>query len=81
MSCTRPKYQLQWSFALVETQRVIINILTLRKEYCIDIYCTDRNTNELQHPKNKPANCFRCETTRTTNRRLVGMLEPAEIWA
>ena len=86
MTCTRPKYQLQWSFALVEMQRVVMNILTLRKEYCIDIYCTDRNTDELQHPKDKPANCFRCETTHTTkllctHRRLVGVLDPAESWA
>ena len=85
MACTRPKYQLGQPTALVGTQRVAINILTLREEYCIDIYCTDYNTNKLQHPKDKPANCFGCESTRTTKllwlRRLVGVLEPAGIWA
>ena len=71
MACTWPKYQLGQPTALVGTQRVAINIMTLREEYDIDIYCTDYNTNELQHPNDKPANCFRCESTHTTKLLLL----------
>ena len=83
MTCTQSKYQLRRSFALVGMQWVVINILILRKKCCIDVYCTDHNIKELQHPKDKPANQFGYESIRTTkilcaHRCLVGVLEPAE---